>query len=170
MPARSRIPPESRVVLRFLGAWSVLALAGFQARSLNSALDGALARLLGASLNLVHIPAKVVSTIVLFGSRNLRVADPCNGLQLLEILLALVWAWPASWRERARGLAWMLPLLFLANLVRLYSLVPLLIYRPDDFELIHQYVWQVVMVGVTLAIGVAWMTRKGSHAVDRPRA
>jgi exosortase/archaeosortase family protein len=121
-------------------------------------------------MNLIHIPATVASTIVLFGSRNLRVADPCNGLQLLEILLALVWAWPASWRERALGLAWMLPLLCLANLVRLYSLVPLLLYRPDDFEMIHQYVWQVVMVGVTLAIGVAWMTRNGNRAVDRPGA
>ena len=87
MSARSRISPESRVVLRFLGAWSVLTLLGFQARGLNGALDLGLARLLGASLNLLHIPAMVVSTIVLFGSRNLRVADPCNGLQLLEILL-----------------------------------------------------------------------------------
>ena len=158
------------MVARFLGAWALLSLAGFQARDFNSWLDRALAWLLAHTLMAVRTDVHLSGDVVMFGGRLLRIADPCNGLQLVEILLALVWAWPVTWGERGRAALWMLPALFLINMARLYSLVPLLIYRPDDFETIHQYVWQVAMVGITLAMGVAWMARTGKHALARPRS
>lgn len=160
---------EKVVVARFLGAWAVLSLAGFQARGFNDWLDRSLAWLLAHTLMALRSDVHLAGDVVFFSGRILRIADPCNGLQLVEILLALVWAWPVTWSDRGRALLWMMPALFLVNMVRLCSLVPLLIHRPQDFETIHQYVWQVAMVGITLAIGVAWMSRSGTHALARRR-
>jgi len=160
---------STRFVLRFLIAWAVLSAGDFWARGVNAGLDRALAGLLGRTLPFLGVPSNVQGDTVAFTGGALQIGDPCNGLQLLEVLLAWLWACPATWTSRGRALLWMVPALAGLNLVRLYSLVPLTILRPEAVEPVHQYVWQVGMIGAVLAMGLLWMLKDGGHALGRGR-
>jgi exosortase/archaeosortase family protein len=147
-------------VFRFLVVWLVLDVLVAWARPVHEALDCGLAQLLSRGLGLTGVASRVVGEAVYFRGFCLRVKEPCNGLELVVILVAWILASTATWGQRARAMAWMLPALACLNLIRLYSLGALLLWAPRFAEPAHLYAWQVVMMGIVLAMSIGW----GVHA------
>jgi exosortase H (IPTLxxWG-CTERM-specific) len=93
------------------------------------------------------------------------VEEACNGVLPTYIYIAAVLAFPSRWVEKAWGILIGIPTIFVVNLVRVITLMFFGAYWPDLFEKVHIYVWQALVVGLSMAIWLFWVER-----FVRPRA
>ena len=89
----------------------------------------------------------------------IRVEDTCNASNVTILLWAAILAFPAPWREKILGLLVGTLVLHAVNLVRIISLFYIGQHKPDWFQFTHLYVWETVIMLVTLAIFWTWVQR-----------
>lgn len=85
-----------------------------------------------------------------------QVVEACNGVLPTTIYLAAVFAFPTGWAARAWGAAIGIPAIFALNLVRVVSLLVLGAYWPSVFEQVHIYVWQSLVVALSMGVWIFW--------------
>ncbi len=100
--------------------------------------------------------ASVRGTFVSFDGFRVVVVDACNGVLPATIYLAAVLAFPTSWRARLWGVLIGLPSIFVFNLVRVASLLVLGAYWPAVFEEVHIYVWQTLVIALSMGVWIFW--------------
>ena len=83
------------------------------------------------------------------------------------LLLAGVFAFPASWRAKLVGAAAGVTLLMVLNLIRIISLFYIGVYWPKMFETAHIEVWQALFVGLTLLLWLGWAWQVMRHPEPR---
>jgi len=124
-------------------------------RMLNDPLCTLITRLSGVML--APFGAVVVSgNRIGFDGFWVVVVEACNGVLPTTIYLAAVPAFPASWSARVWGVAIGIPAIFALNLVRVASLLVLGAYWPSAFEHVHIYVWQTLVVALSMAVWIFW--------------
>ena len=82
-----------------------------------------------------------------------------RGAEAVVFLVAAILAFPATWRQRAVGLAAAIGLIQILNLARVVTLFLINRYKPDLFELFHLAIWQTVIGGAAIALFYVWTTR-----------
>lgn len=85
--------------------------------------------------------------------------DACNGILPTYIFVAAILAFPSSWREKGIGLMIEIPAIFAINVVRVVTLMCLGASYPDLFEQVHIYVWQTLVVALSMAVWLFWAER-----------
>jgi exosortase H (IPTLxxWG-CTERM-specific) len=88
---------------------------------------------------------------------SISVEDTCNASNVMILLGAAVLAFPASWRQKAKGLVAGAVALHAVNFVRIISLFYLGQYNFAWFEFAHWYVWEGLMMIVTLVLFWIWV-------------
>jgi exosortase H (IPTLxxWG-CTERM-specific) len=88
---------------------------------------------------------------------QIAVEDTCNASNVVILLWAAMLAFPAGWRQRAKGVLAGTALLHAVNLLRIISLFYLGQYNASWFEFAHLYVWEGLMMVVTLVLFWAWV-------------
>ena len=118
------------------------------------------ARLLTASLSaLGWAGVSRDDVLVSFPHGGFAIGPECTGIALLALFLAFVLAWPASPQARLVGLVVSGLVLLIANFVRLVTCAYVMRYRPEWFTFVHEYIWQIGLVGLTFVLIVAWVRR-----------
>lgn len=84
------------------------------------------------------------------------VVEACNGVLPTTIYLAAVLAFPTTWGARLWGVAIGIPAIFIVNLTRVVSLLVLGAVWPAVFEQVHIYVWQTLVVALSMGIWIFW--------------
>jgi exosortase H (IPTLxxWG-CTERM-specific) len=90
---------------------------------------------------------------------SIQVEDTCNASNVTILLWAAILAFPAPWREKAKGLVAGTLVIHAINLLRIVSLFYLGQHSPGMFEFAHLYVWEGVIMLVTLVIFWTWVQR-----------
>lgn len=85
-----------------------------------------------------------------------QVVEACNGVLPTTIYLAAVFAFPTTWTARFWGAAIGIPSIFVFNLIRVVSLLILGAYWPSVFEQVHIYVWQTLVVALSMGVWIFW--------------
>jgi len=98
----------------------------------------------------------------------IQMAYGCNGAHVTILLWAAVLAFPASWVQKAKGLAVGTLAIHTVNLVRFVSLFYLGQFRQSWFDFAHLYVWESLMMLDTLVIFWTWayIVRKSGSMAD----
>jgi len=123
------------------------------------------ASILGACSRATGVSATAVGTDVYLATRTLRIDLGCTALPLMIVYTALVLAYPLSWKRKAIGLAVGLPALALANLLRLVAVAQLSgRLGQSTFLFVHDYMFQIGMVGVVIALWGTYLWQAGRHA------
>ena len=99
---------------------------------------------------------------------TVRLIEGCDGLDAMAILVAGVLAFPATWRQRGKGLLVGIPVIFAANLFRILVLFPLGLHAPRLFEVVHVHVFQVFIVAVAAGSFLWWAWSVTRHVVAAP--
>ena len=162
-PAFSDPPPAAnRAVLgfafRFVVGWAVVIVVVSWFPGLDRwAVDHTVASLLAAA-RLFHVAGTTSggASIQLVGTA-LQIVPDCTPLMPFAALTIAVFAFPATWRWRALGLAGGALALWLYNLLRIFVLASVLRFRPDWFEFIHIYLWQTMTLLVVFAMFLVWL-------------
>ena len=152
----------ARFLIRFLVLLAVLYLP-LTLQPVDSAVivpfSRAIAVASAAILNLLGQHVTVSGVILTSGANAVSIQNGCNGIEAVVFLVAAILAFPATWRQRAIGLAAAIVLIQLLNLVRVVTLFLINRYKPDLFELFHLEIWQTVIGGAAIALFYVWTTR-----------
>jgi exosortase/archaeosortase family protein len=97
-------------------------------------------------------------TRITIGSRVLSVDLACSAIFIVALFVALVLAYPVSAKTRLLGVALGVPVILAANLVRLVAAQAVQAWAPGAFTFLHEYLFQVGMVFVTMAAWAVWLS------------
>jgi len=135
--------------------WISEALHGFRhVNTVHASATAALLRGLG-------IGAEARGTSIVLAHGILEIVAECTGIYVLILFAAGVVAFPADVRTRLRGLAFGLPCIVAVNFVRLVSLGLVVHLRPAWLPWFHEYLWQVLFVGLVATLFAVWVARVG---------
>jgi exosortase H (IPTLxxWG-CTERM-specific) len=81
----------------------------------------------------------------------------CNGIEATIVLIAAIFAFPASWLDRIKGLAAGIVAVQGLNVVRVISLFYLGQWNMQVFEWAHLYVWQALIMLDVLVVWLVWV-------------
>jgi exosortase/archaeosortase family protein len=109
-------------------------------------------------VTLIGITATRSGTRILLPSRVLSVDLACTAVFIVALYAALVLAYPVSARNRLLGIAVGVPIILFTNIVRIVAAAEVSETAPSAFQFFHDYMFQVGMVLVTVAIWVAWLS------------
>ncbi len=86
----------------------------------------------------------------------IEMKNGCNAIDVTFLLWSAVLAFPASWKQRAKGLLWGTLAIHSVNFVRFVSLFYLGRYNLSLFEFAHAYLWQSLILLDTLVVFWLW--------------
>jgi exosortase H (IPTLxxWG-CTERM-specific) len=118
-----------------------------------------IARAAGFALDLMGERTRVQGTLLHSPRFAVNIYHGCNGLLATSIYLAAVLAFPATWRERAIGAAIGIPAIQVLNLLRILTLYYIGIHWPGVFAAAHGYVWQSIVILLSMAVWIYWAER-----------
>ena len=97
------------------------------------------------------------------GGAGIAIVSDCTPMMPIATLWIAILAFPAPWVRRLGGMAVGAALLWLYNLLRIFALVPVMLYHPRWFDFIHVYLWQTVTLLVVFALFMFWLSTQRSH-------
>jgi exosortase H (IPTLxxWG-CTERM-specific) len=100
-----------------------------------------------------HVTGSTISGQV----ATISIMRGCDALDPMLVLFAGILAYPASWRRKAIGLVFGLPMLFVLNVVRILSLYFIELKALRFFEPAHLDIWPVIFVILAGLLWFAWM-------------
>src|SRR5689334_17703257 len=146
--------------VKFIGLLVAFGMAQLLLPGAQEPAQVAFARLLAAMLRVLGWSGVQRSDVLVsFPGGGFAIGAECTGLALLALLAAFVLAFPASLRARVTGFTAGAVVLVAANAVRLVSCAYVMRYRPDRFPFVHEYVWQVGLIGLTFGLAALWARR-----------
>ncbi|MCP3979738.1 MAG: exosortase H [bacterium] len=158
-PVRTRV--VGRFVLAFVAACVVLfalSSTGTARRGVHDPLCRFTASTARPLLSLVG-DASVAGRRLVFDGDGAVIGEACNGVVPALIYLSAVLAFPSRWRDKLKGLALGIPAIFVINLVRVVTLMMLQAHRPEILDQVHIYVWQALVIALSMAVWVYWVER-----------
>ena len=87
----------------------------------------------------------------------------CTGIEPVIILLSAIFAFPSPWKAKAYGAILGVVILQAVNLVRIVSLVFLGINHSDYFHDAHTFIWQIIIIALSLFLWMAWARSLKPH-------
>ncbi len=115
------------------------------------------ARTLGLVLNAVGIPAVSSCDVVSEEGLAFQIIPECTPIFTAGLFISFVTFHPSSVRQKAAGLAWGIPALYLGNLLRLAAAFAISRHDGRLFEVIHVYLGQVFTLFLVILCCVLWM-------------
>ena len=162
--AKLALSPDTdlmKIAVRFFVIFALLQ-TGLWLLAYNGLLDPLLALtadMTGSCSNATGVQATVAGNDVYLASRILRIDPECTGLSIAIVYAALVLAYPLSSRDKLMGICLGLPVLFVANMIRLTAVAQLSGRLEDDaFLFVHDYLFKIGMVIIVILVWGAYLS------------
>ena len=150
-----------RLVARFLVCFAVLfaVIVWLDARAqMLTYLELATASAATALINLSGVVATRADTLINVPGRQLLIGADCTGLTIAALLVSLVVAYPVKMSSKAIGVPVGVVAILVANLVRLVGVAHLASAPDAVFNAAHDFIFQVGMVAVAIAVWAGWLS------------
>jgi exosortase H (IPTLxxWG-CTERM-specific) len=169
-------PPQNRMV-RFLVLFPIFLAVGFCGLLipfLHPAVTGFTRGLVEISAIVIRLfgGSATAQQVVLQSPSSgfaMEVIDGCNGDDVVVLLWAAILAYPASWKQKGKGLLAGTAAIYVINFLRIISLFYLGQYNRQWFEFAHLYVWESVFVLLTLTIFWMWVRRMAAGPLENSK-
>lgn len=113
----------------------------------------------GRLINLAGIKADVNDSNIILKNQTLLVNLECTAIYLMIIYGSFILAYPANLKRKMVGMAFGLPLIFLANLIRLLLIALIFEFRPQYFQYFHDYMWQIGFIILVILLWLVWLEK-----------
>lgn len=114
-------------------------------------------------MNLTGVVATRTGILISVPGRQLSIGPDCTGITIAAMLVSLVVAYPVKTSSKALGVLAGILAIVVANLVRLV-VVAHLSGAPDAlFYAMHDFLFQVGMVAVAIAVWAGWLVLVRAH-------
>ena len=108
--------------------------------------------------------AVAIGPMIFLSSRTLSIDLACTAIHIAALYSALVLAYPVSVRTRLLGVAVGVPIILAANVARLVAGAHLAHAMPGAFDFVHDYLFQVGMILLTVGLWLGWLAYARHHA------
>jgi exosortase/archaeosortase family protein len=112
----------------------------------------------------IGIAAVGSGTLIRLPSRTLSVDLACTAVFVVALFVALILAYPVSAKDRLLGIALGVPIILAVNIMRIVAAAQVAESAPTAFQFVHDYMFQVGMVLVTVVVWAAWLSYTRRHA------
>jgi len=92
-----------------------------------------------------------------FKGFSVEIVEACNGVLPMLIYVAAILAFPSRWRAKACGVLIGIPAIFGINLIRVVTLMIFGASWPQVFDFVHIYVWEALVIALTMGVWVFWV-------------
>ncbi len=99
------------------------------------------------------------NVIYINGKQSVKVANPCNGLELFVLFVGFLIAFPGEWKSKVIYSAIGVLLICLVNIIREMALALNYNYWQRTFDLNHKYTYTLIVYGIVFLIWRHWLTR-----------
>ena len=99
------------------------------------------------------------SDVISVGAFRMQIITECTGVFLMMIFGACVLAYPAGWKAKALGLAAGLPIIWVANILRVVLVALVGRYVPSYFDYFHDYFWYGTFSLIIIFTWVFWLEK-----------
>ena len=123
-----------------------------------------IAQLTRLILPLLGFQASAVGTVVGTPTFSVAIQNNCNAIYETALFVSAVLAYPATWRQRARGALLGFVALYAVNLVRVLSLIFVGSNFRQYFDASHIYIWQSLFIAFALGLWLYWAKTLARHA------
>ena len=110
-----------------------------------------------ALMLLVGLPLTREGILIHLPEATLQIDLGCTAIVIIGVYASLILAYKASAVERLIGIVAGTAFILVINQIRLVATGLALQYAPSAFGLLHDYLYQVVMVAVVLAAWAVWL-------------
>lgn len=99
----------------------------------------------------------IVDETSVVGSRfSINIAEGCNGIYALSVVIAGIVAFPVRWKPKMVGLLLAVALIMGLNYVRIITLWYAGIYSSFVFDTMHLYIWEFVIIALGAVFWYFW--------------
>lgn len=121
-------------------------------------------------LNLLGVSTVCSGVIMNLPNARWEVAVECTSMSALIVFLSFIIAYPSKLKSRIIGGLVGLPLLVVANMLRLALLGWATAHLPEVAHYLHDYVWQVGFLILVALLWIVWIdvVVKREHSTDVP--
>lgn len=152
---------ENRTLLTFGALFIVFCTAFYAVTRLTPStfapLNNYTATTLGFLLRLLGMQPTLEGVVVSAGGFSVKIIDECSAIFVFILFISFVLAYPTSLKNKAIGLIFGIPSLFVVNTLRLTVVFFAGLWRPDLFEYVHAYLWQTIMIILVFISCLAWL-------------
>ena len=122
-----------------------------------TSLNNYTAEMMGFSLRALGLQPMVQGVFVSAGGFGVEIITECSAIFILILFSSFVLAYPTTFRNKAIGLIFGIPILFTVNTLRLVVGFIAGMWRPDLFEYVHIYLWQTIIIILVFIACFAWL-------------
>ena len=120
-------------------------------------LNNYTAATLGVLLRALGMQPTVHGALLSADDFSVKIIDECSAIFVFILFSSFVLAYPTSPKNKAIGLIFGIPSLFLVNTLRLVVVFLAGLWRPDLFEHLHAYLWQTIMILLVFISCLTWL-------------
>ena len=141
------------LMILFYGFWA----SPFIQVNLIEPISCAYAFLAGTFVNLFGYSVSIVRDTIGNSEFSISIKNGCDGVEGLAIFLCAILIYPATISQKLKGIILGFSFLIMLNLVRVISLYLIGIHLPSLFDVMHESIWQVLFILLTLVALFKWV-------------
>ena len=122
-----------------------------------TSLNNYTAEMMGFSLRALGLQPMVQGVFVSAGGFGVEIITECSAIFILILFSSFVLAYPTTFKNKAIGLFFGIPILFAVNTLRLVVGFIAGMWRPDLFEYVHVYLWQTIIIILVFIACFTWL-------------
>jgi len=115
------------------------------------------ATMMGFLLRVLGMQPSVQGVFVSVDSFSVKIIDECSAIFVIILFASFLLAYPTTFKNKAIGLLFGIPILFAVNTLRLVVVFIAGMWYPDLFEFIHVYLWQTIIIILYFIACFAWL-------------
>jgi exosortase family protein XrtF len=86
-----------------------------------------------------------------------KIVEGCNGISVMIVFLSFIWAFPAGITDKIKFSILGLSAIWIVNLIRIYVLGLIYLYRPGWFDISHRVFFPASVYGMVIFLWVLWI-------------
>lgn len=110
-------------------------------------------------LHLLGHSTQIAGNVVGTGDFGITVVTACTGLFTTALYLVAVALFPTTWMRKLAGVGLGIGGIAILNVVRLVSLYYVGVHWPSALDVVHQLVWQSLLIAFAVALWLLWAGR-----------
>jgi exosortase/archaeosortase family protein len=94
---------------------------------------------------------------IYFSGAHWEIVPECTALSAIYVYISFIVAYPSTIKAKALALAAGIPTIFLANLLRLFTLAWACKLIPGKAHYFHDYIWQIGFIFLLILMWMVWI-------------
>jgi archaeosortase B (VPXXXP-CTERM-specific) len=109
------------------------------------------------------LEARIDSNTIYLANSTWVVTTECTAIFIKIVFTSFVLVYPASLRSKAIAILAGIPVIFTANILRLYLMAWIDKLKPAFSVYFHNYVWQIVFIVMVVFMWLVWIEKVVNH-------